>query len=161
MKKMLQKFRRNEKAVAAIEFAIIVPVLAVFLVGMADYAIYIGKAMSLQQLADQAALYVVEGGQESDVEATVIDTSPLNTQSSPITYSGDIVCECANGASVQCNGSCGDSDFMRSYFSVTVSGNYTPVIPYATFTQYFTHGSTTDSTITITKTASLEYQRGQ
>jgi Flp pilus assembly protein TadG len=161
MKKTGRKFWRDDKGVAAIEFAFIVPVLSLLVIGMVDYAVYIGKAMSLQQLATTAALYVVEGGQEADVKAAVIDTAAINTAANPVTFTGEMVCECANGASVVCNGNCGDADFMRSYYSATVQATYKPILSYATFTRYFGGTTSTDGNFTISKSVSIEYERGQ
>jgi Flp pilus assembly protein TadG len=125
---------RDDKGVAAIEFAMVLPVLVLLLTGMVDYGMYIHKKMQLQELSRRAVEYVVQGGQESAVAANIIEASDLYDASS-VTYSTETVCECADGDAIACTGStCADpNDYIRSFFATTVTGTYTPVLPYPGF----------------------------
>jgi Flp pilus assembly protein TadG len=54
-------FWRNDRATAAIEFAILTPVFLLMFFGMVAYAIYFGASHSLQQLAADAARTAIAG----------------------------------------------------------------------------------------------------
>ncbi len=149
MGKMFARLRKDERGVAAIEFAIIVPLLAIILMGMVDYSMYISKALALQQLADQSDLYVIEGGSTGKVGQDVIQQSSLYTTAPSVTYTTQTDCECANGNYVSCSGSCSDGSVMRSFFSTTITGTYTPLLPWPGL----------PSTITLTGYARMEYAR--
>ncbi len=121
---------RDSAGVAAIEFAMIVPVLSLMLIGMVDYGLYITKKMQIQELSRRAVEYVVQGGQESDVQANVIAHSSLFTASPPVTYTPEIICECSGGAVAACSGNCAGNDYLRSFFAVTIQGTYEPLLTY-------------------------------
>ena len=131
----LKRMIRDEGAVAAIEFALIVPILTLLLAASVDYGMYIREGMQAQSLSRRAAEYVVRGGQEAAVEADVIETSsfysgtPVNRTS--ITYKGETQCECAGGGgAIDCSSFCPGHDYLRSYFAVTITAVYTPLLPY-------------------------------
>lgn len=135
------------------EFALIGPMLLLIVAGTADYGLYINKRMQLQELSRRAAEYVVQGGLESDVEANVIQTSALFTQSDvnqkSIAYTGAVVCECAGGAETACAGSCHGNDYLRSFYTATVTATYTPIVPWPGIA----------SSITLTGYSRLQYAR--
>jgi len=127
--------RGGDDGVAAIEFALIVPMLALILVGVLDYGLYTIEHMKVQSLSRQAAEYVVQGGQEADVETTVVDTRDFFTETAPnrtsVTFAGHTCCECADGIiAVTCSSSCPGNDYLRSYYAVTITAVYTPFLPY-------------------------------
>jgi Flp pilus assembly pilin Flp len=137
MRKILFNLKRmiqDEGAVAAIEFALIVPILTLLLAASVDYGMYIREGMRAQALSRRAAEYVVHGGQEDAVEADIIQTSSFYTDTpvnrTSITYKGETQCECAGGGSVNCLSFCPGRDYLRSYFTVTITAVYTPLLPY-------------------------------
>jgi Flp pilus assembly pilin Flp len=121
---------KDDRGVAAIEFALIMPILALILMGMVDYTLYLQKKLAIQQLSRQAAEYVVQGGQEAAAGSDIIEQSSLFTDTPAITYDTDTTCECMSGLAVDCQGNCGGDDYMRSFFEVSISGTYTPILPY-------------------------------
>jgi Flp pilus assembly protein TadG len=62
---------RNERGVAAIEFAIVAPVFFLMVFGLLAYAVYFGIAHSVQQLAADAARASVAGISASERAALV------------------------------------------------------------------------------------------
>ena len=126
-------FFQCEKGVAAVEFAMIVPVLLLILVGTVDYGMFINSKMKLQDLSRSAAQYVVQGGSNDDVMKDIIQASDFYTKSQAagqtITVTTEQVCECANGNSVECGSTCGSNDYLRNYYIATLESTYSPIIP--------------------------------
>lgn len=152
------KMIRDSRGVAAVEFALIAPMLLIILAGLVDYGMYAHQQMQVQELSRRAAEYVVQGGQESNVQADIINTSdfyntPDANRTSLPQFSGTIACECANGiASTDptCKTPCPtDGDYLRSYYEAKVTATYTPIIPWTGLS----------STITLTGYSRLQYAR--
>jgi Flp pilus assembly protein TadG len=122
------------EGVAAVEYALFLPVLVTLLAGIVDYGMYIHSQMTLQELARAAAEYVVQGGDPADLQANVFDGSTVAgaaaAEGRTVTYDDKTECECAQRVSVACNGSCGSGDYVRTFYTVTVSSRFTPILPY-------------------------------
>lgn len=125
---------RNNDGVAAVEFALLAPMLLFILVGMIDYGLFINTKMQLQGLSDRAAQYVALGGAQADVDANIIQQSPLYTDAASnqtsINFTGEVVCECAGGAAVSCAGTCASGDYVRNFYIVTITAVYEPLLPW-------------------------------
>ncbi len=61
MEVLLSAWMRDTRATAAIEFAILMPVFLLMLMGMMAYGIYFGAANSIQQLTADAARTAIAG----------------------------------------------------------------------------------------------------
>lgn len=68
---MMAGLLRDERAVAAVEFAILTPVFVLMLTGMLAYGIYFGAAHSVQQIAADAARTSVAGLGASERDSLV------------------------------------------------------------------------------------------
>ena len=128
-------FFRCERGVAAIEFAMIVPVFALILIGIADYGMFMNQKMKIQDLSVTAVQYVAQGGSETNVVSGVINTSDFYVASAAkgqtINVTTSASCECANGNSISCNLTCPNTgDYLRHYYTVTLTSAYTPIFPY-------------------------------
>ena len=126
-------FFQCEKGVAAVEFAMVVPVLSLLLIGIVDYGMFINKKMQLQDLSRTVAQYVVQGGSDDDVMENIIETSNFYTSAQAIgqtiTVTTEQVCECADGNSVSCSSTCNSGDYMRNYYTVMLGSTYEPILP--------------------------------
>jgi len=132
---IMRRFFRCERGIAAIEFAMIVPMLTMILIGVVDYGMFINQKMKLQDLARTATQYVVQGGSDTNVMADVFQTSDFYNAAAAegqvITVTTETLCECANGASVSCSGICtGSGNYVRHFYSATVSSTYKPIFIY-------------------------------
>ncbi len=135
MKLSLAKFLKDKSGVAATEFALIVPFLLFLLVAMVDYGFYINTAMKLENTARAAAEYILNGGDEDDIEDDIIMPSNLQlTEESreTLNVTTEFVCECIGGEAVDCDtGSCdAEGDYMRRYAIVTLDMEYQTLFPY-------------------------------
>ncbi|HEY4722139.1 MAG TPA: TadE/TadG family type IV pilus assembly protein, partial [Anaerolineae bacterium] len=117
---MMKRFFQSERGIAAIEFAMILPVLTLILIGIADYGMFINQRMKLQDLSRTITQYVVQGGSDANVMADIVQTSDFYTASIAKGQAVDVVtatqCECAGGATVSCTSSCaGYNDYVRHF----------------------------------------------
>lgn len=67
------KYSRDTRGVAALEFAIISPVLMMFVFGIIAYGIFFGAAHSVQQLAADSARIAIGGLNEEERQKLVSD----------------------------------------------------------------------------------------
>ena len=126
-------FFQCEKGVAAVEFAMIAPVLLLLLIGTVDYGMFINSKMKLQDLSRSVAQYVVQGGNDDNVMEEIIQTSNFYAKAQAagqtITVITEQMCECANGNNVDCSSTCGSNDYLRNYYTATLESTYAPIVP--------------------------------
>jgi Flp pilus assembly protein TadG len=144
---------RDTRGVAAVEFAMILPILCLMLIGCVDFGNFLNEKMQLDGLARACAQYVVQGGNPNNVQANVITNSTLNTSITAagrtITYTGAQVCTCASGTTVNCtSGSCPAGDYVRTFFEVTLTTTFPTIFPWTGF----------PNTLSETGFAQMQYQ---
>ncbi len=133
---MMKSYRHNIKGVAAVEFALIAPVLAILIIGVFDFGMYLNKAMNLENTARTAAEYVIQGGDPENLETDVLLPSTLGlTEDTLHTVSIDYnnyICACHDGEIVDCDtGECADEgDYIHHYYEVNLSMSYEPMFSY-------------------------------
>lgn len=145
-------FLRNKDGVAAVEFALIAPVIVFLIMGMVDYGLYMNATMKLENTARTAAAYLYEGGTIENLEDDVYLPSSLGLSEENIdtlTTRVEYICECIDGDPVDCDMDCGDvsggsdSDedtYMRRYMELTLTKQHTPLISYPGLSEAMTLG---------------------
>jgi Flp pilus assembly protein TadG len=133
MRKWLHRFRKDDRGVAMVEYALFAPVLTVLLVGIVDYGNFIHEKMELDDLARDSVQYVLQGGNYTEIQTDVIDQSNIyksvdKDQLSLTVTPPSQQCECSGGASVSCTGTCGSGDYVRGFVSVSITAAYSPII---------------------------------
>jgi Flp pilus assembly protein TadG len=128
-------FRSNEEGAAAVEFAMIVPVLVILVLGVVDYGTFINEKMKLQDLSRTVVQYVAQGGADADVMTAIVETSDFynKAKANGQTVNVDTAqeCECAGGVSISCNSVCvGAGDYIRYFYTATVDSTYEPIFVY-------------------------------
>ena len=83
----ISNFVKSKSGAAAIEFAIIAPIFLILLMGMIAYGVYFGAALSVQQLAADAARTAIAGLDEEEREALV--SSFIQNNASKYTFLRD------------------------------------------------------------------------
>ena len=142
----MRPFRRimaignDVRGVAAIELAVIAPVLALMLVGMVDLGIGIYRKMQVQNAVQAGAQFAVLYGFNADLIAkAVLSATPAQglTASPPPSKS----CGCPTTTSVTpatCGSPCSGGSVARTYVKVFAQNTYTTLLPYPLFPRSFT-----------------------
>lgn len=94
--RLTTKFRQNRSGTAAVEFAILSPILILILLGMVAYGIYFGASHSIQQLAADAARTAIAGLSASERETLVTDFIDRNAGEYPFIDPRKLVVEARN-----------------------------------------------------------------
>jgi Flp pilus assembly protein TadG len=134
MKRLFRQFIKADDGLAAVEYALFVPILSLTFMAMVDYGMFLHHKMMMQELSRAAVEYIVQGGNEADIEANVFENSAVYTAATADgreveTYT-DRTCECRDLVQTECTASCGIDDFLRTFYAVTVRSTYTPILPY-------------------------------
>jgi len=118
---------------AAVEFALIVPILFTLMVGALDFGTFMNMKMRLENLSRSVAEYLLQGGEEDNAWQDVIvssgyfsDTEDLETA---MTLDIQQVCSCDDGTEMDCDNDCGTGEYKRHFFEVGIEMNYSPILP--------------------------------
>lgn len=129
---MLRTARKAAKADdggAAVEFALILPILILMLAGIAD----LGRMVYVRSVLESAARAGAHASFADPSDSTAIETAV----STAITASGitntvipssSQACECSNGTAVNCSSGTCATGSVRHYVTVTATTTYTPMV---------------------------------
>jgi Flp pilus assembly protein TadG len=121
---------RND-GVAAVEFAILVPMLVAMFVYTVDMALSVYQSMQLDAASQAGVHYaVLNGFNATAISSAVTNSTSLTgmTVATPTEF-----CGCPSGTAVvaqTCATQCSNGSQAGSYISVTVSKNYGMLLPY-------------------------------
>jgi Flp pilus assembly protein TadG len=147
MRKAFRRFVCNGKnavdAVAAIEFAIIAPVLVLALICTADLGQGIYRKMQVENAAQAGAEYaVVHGFAASSISNAVTQAtsfSGINSSPAPFQF-----CGCASDTGIttaDCSSTCTGGVASGTYVTVSAQGTYIPILRYPLIPDSFTFAS--------------------
>lgn len=126
--KYFSGFPEAERGAAAIEFAILLPVMLLILVGAADFGLTVHSRLQLQSAANAGLQHAIATqGSKAELTKTVITHELGGT---PATVEVAQYCECS-GARVQCTAACGSTkaSFVEGKVRMTRSNLFWPDIP--------------------------------
>lgn len=113
--------KRNE-GTAAVEFALIVPMLFLVLSGIFNFGLICIKQNQLTSVINAGMLYAIK----NNSSMTNIQTQMTSaTNMSPLTVSATQFCGCSDGTTVSCSSACGGSASKATYVNVTASSTVT------------------------------------
>jgi len=123
----------DRRGVAAVEFALLAPVLTVLVFGLVDFGTMAYQVMEVEAAAHAGADYAIHSGWNATaVEAAVqnatsmtINASPLPSQMSACMVSGALV--------TTTTGTCASGATPGSYVLVSAQATFTPLIAWAAF----------------------------
>jgi Flp pilus assembly protein TadG len=120
--RVLNTWLRDRGGAAAVEMALVAPLLAAVLVGIANYAPELQTVHRMRDAVSTGALYVMTGG----TDPTAIQTVTSNAwtghgQSDQITVTQ--WCACA-GVTGSCNSLCPDSTVPQGFTRINASTTY-------------------------------------
>ena len=149
----MRKLFRDERATAIIELALVAPIVALTVVGIADLANGFSRKLGLEQGAQRAIEKIMQTTEDSTVEATLAaeavcqvngtnsdgtcKTSPITVSDVTVTYRLDCT-DTSTGAFSSTTTTypatfdawtCATGTSPSRYMSVTVLDKYTPMFP--------------------------------
>jgi Flp pilus assembly protein TadG len=128
MRKSSKQVRRLASAkdgAAAVEFAVVVPLLTAMLVGVIQYGGMIAANQQMHDGVSSAAVYVMRGGSDTNtIQSIGLSTWPNKPSDAVISVAQG--CRCA-GASAACTSLCADGTYPQAFTTITASGTYTGV----------------------------------
>jgi Flp pilus assembly protein TadG len=108
---------------AAVEFAMVLPLLTAFLVGIIEYG---GMLIAYDRMHDavaSGAVYVMRGGNDATaIHDVAVSAWPSPPSDAAVTVSQQ--CTCA-GVTASCSSLCADQSYPQSFTSISASGTYT------------------------------------
>lgn len=110
----------STSGVAAVEFAMVLPILAAIVVTLPDLSQAAESVMQMEGAARASIQYAMGGGTDMSVAQT-IGLQAWSDKPANATLTASQSCKCA-GAAATCGQSCPDGSIPRTYFSVTASG---------------------------------------
>lgn len=138
--------RDDSRGVAAIEFAMIVPVLLFMMVGVTDLGMGLYADMQVQNAAQAGAQYAIAHGYTASSISTAVTSatsfSGITVSAGPTKFCG---CPSSTGVTTAtCSSTCDNGTSAGTYVTVSASGTYTTLLPYPLIptTYTFVHPST-------------------
>src|SRR5262249_19028000 len=115
-----------------IETAAMLPVFVLVLAGLFDFGTSVLNAIALEAAARAGAQYALtQPTDSSGISAVVSAATRLDATTLTITSSN--ACECPNGTSVDCSGSCGAGVTLLRFVTIQVTQPFTSILPYPSF----------------------------
>jgi Flp pilus assembly protein TadG len=129
----------DERGMAAIELALIAPILALGIIGTTDLGIGIYRKMQVQAAAQAGVDYAASHGFVADGVAAAIraatSLSGIEAQPEPLQY-----CGCASATGIvgsSCTSTCDGGARAGTYVTVATRTSYKTIIPYPLFPSSF------------------------
>ena len=128
---LFKQYRQNSDGVAAVEFALLAPILIFIFIGMFDFGRYLQQKMQLDNMARNAAEYVRHGGEEGNLATDVFaEATAASAEADALQISTEENCECSGGVDVSCATANGCGGYMRRFISIELQQTYRPVFNY-------------------------------
>lgn len=110
----------SSSGVAAVEFALVLPILAAIVITLPDISQAAMGVMQMEGAARASIQYAMGGGTDMSVAQT-IGLQAWSDKPSNASLTASQYCQCA-GAAGTCGQSCPDGSVPQTYFTVTASG---------------------------------------
>lgn len=132
-------FIKDSSGIAAVEFALIAPILLTLLIGTIDIGMYLNDKMKLEAVARASAEYLIVSRDEDTVVENVVapyyDGQGDPNWEASLTVTSEFVCECEGGVAVECTlGVCEDAgDYKRRFYDVSINKTHDTLFVYPGF----------------------------
>lgn len=128
-------FLKNQSGIAAVEFALLAPILIVLFIGVVDMGLYINDKIKVEMTARAAAEYLVISRDEDGVDENIVEPYYLGMSTPPHTIETELVCECEDGSQLDCvDEICEDEgDYKRRFYNVSLTKTHDTLFVYPGF----------------------------
>jgi Flp pilus assembly protein TadG len=130
----------DSRGISAVEFALVAPIVVLFMVGVLDGGLAIKTGMDVSNAARAGAEYAaIHGWNDSGITSAAANATSTSVTTTNAQFCG---CPSASGVSTQaCATTCAASGkTVGTYVSTTTKASYTPVFP-AFWSSFLTNGS--------------------
>jgi len=118
------RFARHAGGAAAVEFALLAPVLVVILSGIVGYGLAMFDKIDLVSASRAGAQFaLIDSSDTSAIRNAVRDATGLDIASGNVTITE--YCECLDASTVACGGTCGDGSDNRYFMTITATYDHT------------------------------------
>ncbi len=132
-RRLLAQALANRSGTAALEFAIILPVIVTLLIGMFDYGALAYQTMEVSTAAHAGAEYALKNGfTASAVQTAVTSATTLTVTASPAPTL-EKACVTSGAIVVTAGSSCSSGGAPGSYVLVYAQAPFSPIISWASF----------------------------
>lgn len=115
---------------AAVEFAVLAPILIVLVAGLVDLGQSLYTSMLLRTAARAGAAYAMTNPADTEGARQVVFHS-AGMDSSALEVTANQYCECPDGSSVSCSGTCTDGGTISTFVEIKASQRVATVSSYA------------------------------
>ena len=144
--RLLARMAGDSSGVAAIELALIAPVLTLMMVSVVDIGMGVYRKMQVEDAAQVGAQYAIRNGFDANAISNAVisstNSSAISASPAPVKF-----CGCATGSgvtTVSCGGTCPGGALAGTYTTVSAKATYGTTLNYQIVHQsyYFTAQAT-------------------
>lgn len=128
-------FLKDKSGIAAVEFALIAPILITLFIGVVDMGLYLNDKIKVEMTARAVAEYLIVTRDEDGAEENIITPYYTGMTSAPHTVDTELVCECGDGGEIDCIAdTCEDEgDYKRRFYNVSLTKTHDTLFVYPGF----------------------------
>jgi Flp pilus assembly protein TadG len=140
LRRFLGRARADRSGTAAVEFGLVVPVLALMVVAVSDIGLGIARKMQVENAVQLGTAYAVVRGFDASAISTIVTgtTSDASISASPPPA---LACGCATGSSISaaaCGSTCPGGAMAGTYVSVSAQATYNTTLNYGVVPSTYT-----------------------
>lgn len=126
MMRVFHRLRRDARGSATIELALVLPVLATFVMGAADVSMAIGRKLVVEQAAQRAVELIMQTTTDTTVEENIKEeaANAAGIDEANVTVAYNLECD---GVDTTYSADCGAGEIEVRYITVTVTDEYEPL----------------------------------
>lgn len=121
----LSRLKRNMSGIAAVEFALITPVLAIILIGLIDIGRFVSDRGKMTRAIQTGSHYFMVGGDDGDRARQIISGNLSNAFGDRYAPQVSVAqfCTCA-AVTHACNTNCSDGTVPNAFYNLKISATY-------------------------------------